>query len=87
VHVPAFADSYLPGVTVSLKAGLYTYNSSGADALQPPLRCGFRARLTAGVRCQVRGGIAKESTSKFRCSLGAQIRYTVGHIVHFLVIV
>ena len=23
VHVPAFADSYLPGVTVSLKAGLY----------------------------------------------------------------
>jgi hypothetical protein len=21
---------------------------SGADALQPPLRCGFRARLTAG---------------------------------------
>jgi hypothetical protein len=49
VHVPAFADSYLPGVTVSLKAGLYTYNSSGADALQPPLRCAFRARLTAGV--------------------------------------
>jgi hypothetical protein len=26
VHVPAFADSYLPAVTVSLKAGLYTYN-------------------------------------------------------------
>jgi hypothetical protein len=22
---------------------------SGADALQPPLRCGFQARLTAGV--------------------------------------
>jgi hypothetical protein len=26
VHVPAFADSYLPGVTVSLKAGRSTYN-------------------------------------------------------------
>jgi hypothetical protein len=26
-HVPAFADSYLPAVTVSLKAGLYTYNA------------------------------------------------------------
>jgi hypothetical protein len=30
-HVPAFADSYLPAVTVSLKAGLYTYKGSGAD--------------------------------------------------------
>jgi hypothetical protein len=31
VHVPAFPDSYLPGVyPVLLKAGLYTYN-----ALQP----------------------------------------------------
>ena len=27
VHVPAFTDSYLPGVTVSLKAGLSTYNA------------------------------------------------------------
>jgi hypothetical protein len=26
VHVPAFADSYLPGVTVSLKAAQSTYN-------------------------------------------------------------
>jgi hypothetical protein len=26
-HVPAFADSYLPAVTVSLKAGLYTYKA------------------------------------------------------------
>jgi hypothetical protein len=25
VHVPAFADSYLPDVTVSLKAGQSTY--------------------------------------------------------------
>jgi hypothetical protein len=31
VHVPAFADSYLPGVTVSLKAGLYTYNWPAGD--------------------------------------------------------
>ena len=30
VHVPAVPDSYLPGVTVSLKAGQSTYN-----ALQP----------------------------------------------------
>jgi hypothetical protein len=51
-HVPAFADSYLPAVTVSLKAGLYTYNRTGADALQPSLRYGLRARLTAGVRPQ-----------------------------------
>jgi hypothetical protein len=26
-HVPAFADSYLPVVTVSLKAGLITYKA------------------------------------------------------------
>jgi len=43
VHVPAFADSYLPGVTVSLKAGQSTYNWPAADALQRPLvpRPGF----------------------------------------------
>ena len=27
VHVPAFPDSYLPGVTVSLKAGQSTYKA------------------------------------------------------------
>jgi hypothetical protein len=27
VHVPAFTDSYLPVVTVSPKAGLYTYKA------------------------------------------------------------
>jgi hypothetical protein len=33
VHVPAFPDSYLPGVyPVLLKAGLYTYNRPAADA-------------------------------------------------------
>ena len=32
VHVPAFADSYLPVVTVSLKAGLYTYKVLAPDA-------------------------------------------------------
>jgi hypothetical protein len=31
VHVPAFPDSYLPGVTVSLKAGLYTYKRHAGD--------------------------------------------------------
>jgi hypothetical protein len=29
VHVPAFADSYLPGVTVSLKAAQSTYKGKG----------------------------------------------------------
>jgi hypothetical protein len=55
VHVPAFADSYLPGVTVSLKAGRSTYkaveptaSSFGSAALC--LR--FRRRLTEGVREQ-----------------------------------
>jgi hypothetical protein len=53
-HVPAFPDSYLPGVTVSLKAAQSTYKGHGADALQRPLlrRSRFRARLTAGVRHQ-----------------------------------
>jgi hypothetical protein len=53
VHAPAFADSYLPGVTVSLKAAQSTYKGSGADgqrlarfarssppAFPPPLRFG-----------------------------------------------
>jgi hypothetical protein len=31
VHVPAFADSYLPGVTVSLKAGQSTYKARASD--------------------------------------------------------
>jgi hypothetical protein len=33
VHVPAFADSDLPGVTVSLKAAQSTYKGPGADAV------------------------------------------------------
>ena len=35
--------------TVSLKAGQSTYNWPAADTLQPPLRCGFRARLKRSV--------------------------------------
>ena len=50
VHVPAFPDSYLPGVTVSLKAGQSTYKGFAADTLQPPLRSGFRVRLRRSVR-------------------------------------
>jgi hypothetical protein len=49
VHVPAFADSYLPGVTVSRKAGQSTYKGPGADALQLTLRFSFRARLMPSV--------------------------------------
>jgi hypothetical protein len=37
VQGPAFADSYLPGVTVSLKAAQSTYKGPGADGLQRPL--------------------------------------------------
>jgi hypothetical protein len=68
VHVPAFADSYLPAGTVSLKAGLYTYNCSGADCLQRPLRSRFRQQLTAGVRLQTAGclGVNKRILSKAR---------------------
>jgi hypothetical protein len=49
VHVPAFADSYLPGVTVSLKAAQSTYKGPGADCLQLTLRFSFRQRLMPGV--------------------------------------
>jgi hypothetical protein len=31
VHVPAFPDSYLSGVTVSLKAGQSTYKALAGD--------------------------------------------------------
>jgi hypothetical protein len=37
VQVPAFADSDLPGVTVSLKAAQSTYKGRGADGFQRPL--------------------------------------------------
>jgi hypothetical protein len=52
VQVPAFADSYLPGVTVSLKAAQSTYKGSGADCLQRPLvpRSRFQQQLRPGVR-------------------------------------
>jgi hypothetical protein len=51
VHVPAFPDSYLPGVyPVLLKAGLYTYKGFAGDGFQRPLRCRFRQRLSGGVR-------------------------------------
>jgi hypothetical protein len=35
--------------TVSLTAGLYTYNGTGADAQKRPLRSRFWARLTVSV--------------------------------------
>jgi hypothetical protein len=37
-HVPAFADSDLPGVTVSLQTAQSTYKGFAADCLQPPVR-------------------------------------------------
>ena len=40
VHVPAFADSYLPGVTVSLKAGQSTYKALAGDCFQRRLKRG-----------------------------------------------
>jgi hypothetical protein len=70
VHVPAFPVSSLPGVTVSLKAGQSTYNRSGADALQLPLRFSFRARLTAGVRlCVIASQSEPAECIPSRCSL------------------
>jgi len=39
VHVPAFADSYLPAVTVSLKARLYTYKAVEPTSLPQWLPC------------------------------------------------
>ena len=57
VHVPAVADSSLPAVTVSLKAGLSTYKASGADrphdrpfSMRVCVACGLP--LTGGVRPQ-----------------------------------
>jgi hypothetical protein len=52
VHVPAFPDSYLPGVyPVLLKAGLYTYKGFAGDGGQRPLvpRSRHALRLTRGV--------------------------------------
>lgn len=57
VHVPAFPDSYLPGVyPVLLKAGLYTYKELAANCLQRPLRSGVRHRLMPGVAQHVENG-------------------------------
>jgi hypothetical protein len=63
VHVPAFADSYLPGVTVSLKAAQSTYRGHGADALQRPLRSRFlrRLMLMLGAIGLIRGQTWRES--------------------------
>src|SRR5262245_48845192 len=49
VHVRAFADSYLPGVTVSLKAAQSTYKGYGADCQKRPLRSRFRQQVSASV--------------------------------------
>jgi hypothetical protein len=51
VQVPAFADSYLPGVTVSRKAAQSTYKGPRANGVQRPLlrRSRFRQRLRPGV--------------------------------------
>jgi hypothetical protein len=61
VHVPAFPDSYLPGVyTVSLKAGLYTYKGLAPDCLQPSLlrRCGFRQQVKPSVLAPRKLGVS-----------------------------
>jgi hypothetical protein len=51
VQVPAFTDSYLPGVTVSLKAAQSTYKGPGADCFQRPLvpRSRFQQQLRPSV--------------------------------------
>jgi hypothetical protein len=52
VHVPAFADSYLPGVTVSLKAGQSTYNC--LQLIPDSLRSGCQVQLKRSVQARTK---------------------------------
>jgi hypothetical protein len=71
VHVPAFADSYLPGVTVSLKAAQSTYKGPGADA---PERAAHRERVcracghARGCKSPVQGCVEPKDTGSARAS-------------------
>jgi hypothetical protein len=50
------------GWTVSLKAGLFTYNWAAPDCLQRPLRSRFRQQLKAGVdMIDIANGCAKRT--------------------------
>src|SRR5215470_6042055 len=72
VHVPAFPDSYLPGVyTVSLKAGLYTYKGFAGDGEQRPLvpRSRSPPRLKPGVGLTARRGDGSRDTVKEKSTL------------------
>jgi hypothetical protein len=62
-HVPAFADSDLPVVTVSLKAGLYTYKAvEPTPTAFAPASLRLLARLTAGVdMIDIASGCAKRT--------------------------
>ena len=59
LHYPPVTDELLQKVVrrilsvgSPLKITLYTAKRTLANALQPPLRCGFQARLTSGIRQQ-----------------------------------
>jgi hypothetical protein len=66
VHVPAFADSYLPAVTVSLNAGLYTYKPSGADGPQRTLFGMFVTSSPVGRRPPRAFGFATSQVGVYR---------------------
>ena len=57
LHYPPVTDELVQEVVrrmlsvgSPLKIILYTAKRTLADALQPPLRCGFQAQLTSGIR-------------------------------------
>ena len=70
-HVPAFADGYLPGVTVSPKAGLYTYKAVE------------RTGHTIGFSpCGCQWGVARRSPRAFGC-LQQILRLCACHVVQY----
>ena len=84
VHVPAFADSYLPGVTVSLKAGLYTYKA--LDIRHPRVHVpAFADSYLPGVTVSLKAGLytykgtgadafQRPLRSRFQARLTASVR-------------
>lgn len=56
VHVPAFADSYLPGVTVSLKAAQSTYKG-----LEPTSSSLHKESVAASPFCKLEPSITLET--------------------------
>ena len=77
VHVPAVADSYLPGVTVSLKAGLYTYNAVELTGKKLAL---FTSQLTAGVRLRVAMHYGVTQTQATLTNRAKRMKQSIGYV-------